>query len=370
MIDVNHNKAVHRQPTPPAAHRTAPPVASGNARRSALPHTHGRWLGEPPPGRRDRLTDAQRRRLAVRGQKLGRRILAQVAGIVTPDTILRWYRRLIARKYDGSARRRRGRPITPREVADLVVRMAVENPPWGYTRIRGALANLGHDIARNTVKRILHDHGIEPAPERARRTPWKAFLQAHWDGLAACDLFTVEVLTLAGLKRYLVFFVIELETRRVTIAGIHPQPYGAWMEQLARNLTDPVEGCLRTASHLIHDRDPLYTRVFGEILTGGGVQPIRLPPKSPNLNAYAERFVRSIKEECLSRVVPLGEAHVRQLVHEFVEHYHHERNHQGRDNQLLQRPPPPVNPDADVERRERLGGLLSFYYREAARAGG
>ena len=141
-----------------------------------------------------RLTDAQCRRLAVRGQKPGRRILAQVAGIVTPDTILRWYRRLIARKYDGSARRRRGRPITPREVADLVVRMAVENPPWGYTRIRGALANLGHDIARNTVKRILHDHGIEPAPERARRTPWKAFLQAHWDGLAACDLFTVEVL--------------------------------------------------------------------------------------------------------------------------------------------------------------------------------
>ena len=124
---------------------------------------------------------------------------------------------------------------------------------------------------------------------------WKAFLQAHWDGLAACDLFTVEVLTLAGLKRYLIFFVIELETRRVTVVGIHPQPYGAWMEQLARNLTDPVEGCLRTASPLIHDRDPLYTRVFGEILTGGGVQPIRLPPKSPNLNAYAKRFVRSIK---------------------------------------------------------------------------
>ena len=222
----------------------------------------------------------------------------------------------------------------------------------GYTRIRGALANLGHDIARNTVKRILHDHGIEPAPERARRTPWKAFLQAHWDGLAACDLVTVEVLTLAGLKRYLVFFVIELETRRVTIAGIHPQPYGAWMEQLARNLTDPVEGCLRTAAHLIHDRDPLYTRVFGEILTGGGVQPIRLLPKSPNLNASAERFVRSITEECLSRVVPRGEAPVRQLVHEFVEHYHHERNHQGRDNQLLQRPATSGQPG----RRRRAAG--------------
>ena len=169
--------------------------------------------------------------------------------------------------------------------------MAVENPQWGYTRIRGAPSNLGHEIARTTVKRILHDHGIDPAPERSLRIPWKTFLQAHWEGLTACDLFTVEVLTLAGLRRYLVFFVIALQSRRVTIAGIHPQPYGTWMGQMARNLTDPVDGCLRRARYLIHDRDPLYTRVFGEILEGGGVQPIRLPPKSPNLNAYAERFV-------------------------------------------------------------------------------
>ena len=313
-----------------------------------------------------RLTDAQRRRLAVRGQKLGRRILSQVAGIVTPDTILRWYRRLIAQQYDGRARRRLGRPMTPRAVAELVVRMANENPTWGYTRIRGALANLGRNIARNTVKRILHDHGIAPAPERNQRTPWKTFLQAHWEGLAAADLFTVEVLTLAGLRRYFVFFVIVLKTRRVHIAGIHPQPDGRWMKQMARNLTDPVDGFLRTARQLIHDRDPLYTRVFGEILTSGDVGPIRLPPKSPNLNAYAERFVRSIKEECLHRVVPLGEGHLRLIVHEYVEHDQREKNHQGLDNQLLQRPPLPVRADADVQRRERLGGLLSFYYREAA----
>ena len=318
-------------------------------------------LGSRPP----RLTDAQRRRLAVRGHKLGRRVLTQVAGIVTPDTILRWYRKLIAKKYDGSACRGRGRPGTRREVAGLVVRMAVDNPQWGYTRIRGALSNLGHNIARTTVKRILHDHGIDPAPERSRRLPWKTFLQAHWEGLAACDLFTVEVLTLAGLRRYLVFFVITLQSRRVAIAGIHQQPDGAWMEQLARNLTDPVDGCLRSARYLIHDRDPLYTRVFGEILESSGVQPIRLPPKSPNLNAYAERFVRSIKEECLTRVVPLGERHLRCLVREYVAHYHRERNHQGLDNQLLQRPPPPVRPDADVRRRERLGGLLNFYHRAA-----
>jgi transposase InsO family protein len=302
----------------------------------------------------------------VRGKKLGRRVLTQVAGIVTPDTILRWYRRLIAKKYDGSARRRRGRPMTLRELAELVVRMAVENPTWGYTRLRGALANLGHEIARNTVKRILQAHGIDPAPERTQRTPWKTFLQAHWEGLAAADLFTVEVLTLTGLRRYFVFFVIKLKTRRVHIAGIHRQPGGTWMEQMARNLTDTVDGFLRTACQLIHDRDPLYTRVFGEILTSGGVRPIRLPPKSPNLNAYAERFVRSIKEECLHRVVPLGEGHLRLIIHEYVEHYHRERNHQGLDNQLLQCAPPPGCSDADVQRRKRLGGLLSFYYREAA----
>ena len=312
-----------------------------------------------------RRTDAQRRRLAVRGQQLGRRVWMQVAGIVTPDPILRWYRRLIAQTYAGSARRGRGRPMTRRDVAALVVRMAVENPQWGYTRIRGALSNFGHEIARTTVKRILHDHGIDPAPERSRRMPWKTFLQAHWEGLTACDLFTVEVLTLAGLQRYLVFFVIALPSRRVTIAGIHPQPYGTWREQMARNLTDPVEGCLRRARYLMHDHDPLSTRGFGEILEGGGVQPIRLPPKSPNLNAYAERFVRSIKfvrstkEECLSRVVPLGEGHVRLLVGEYVDHDHRERNHQGLDNQLLQRPPPPVSLAADVQRRERLGGWIA-----------
>ena len=139
---------------------------------------------------------------------------------------------------------------------------------------------------------------------------------AHWAGLAAADFFTVEVLTLAGLKRYLVFFVIELQTRRVQIAGIHQQPGGAWVEQMVRTLTDPVDGFLRTARYLIHDRDPLYTRVVADILMSSGVQPIRLPLRSPNLNAYAERFVRSIKEECLDRVVPLGEDHLRLLARE------------------------------------------------------
>ena len=193
-----------------------------------------------------------------------------------------------------------------------------------------------------------------------------ASLKAHWEGLAATDLFTVEVLTLAGLRRYFVFFVIELKTRHVHIAGIHHQPYGEWMEQVVRNLTDAFDGFLRDATHLIHDRDPLFTRAFDEILKNGGVKPIKLPPRSPNLNAFVERFVRSIKEECLSRVVVLGEHHLRLLVREYVEHYHLERNHQGLDNQLISEPPPPPDLDADVRRRRRVGGLLNYYHREAA----
>ena len=140
--------------------------------------------------------------------------------------------------------------------------MAAENPTWGYTRIRGALANLGHEIARNTVKRILQDHGIEPAPERRRPMPWNTFLKAHWDGLAATDMFTVEVLTLTGLRRYVVLFFIELKTRSVKIAGIHQQPYGEWVEQNARNLTDDFDGFLRSATHLIHgSRSALHGKI-------------------------------------------------------------------------------------------------------------
>ncbi len=159
-----------------------------------------RVLREQLGGRRLRLTNDQRRRLAVKGKALGRKLLVDVAGIVTPDTILRWYRALIAKKYDGSQRRGAGRPRTAQQIAELVVRIATENPRFGYTRIRDALGNRGIELGRSTVKRILAAHGIEPAPERGRRTPWKTVLRAHWDAIAAADFFTVEVLTLGGLS--------------------------------------------------------------------------------------------------------------------------------------------------------------------------
>ena len=271
----------------------------------------------------------------MKRKTLGRRRLADVAGIVTPDTILRWYRLLVANKYDGSQKRGPGRPSTKPDLAALVVRMAQENPTWGYTRIRGGLQHLGHEVARNTIKAILKNHGIEPAPERGTKTPWKTFLAAHWDGLAAADFFTVEVLTWRGLVRYVVFFVMKLKTRTVEIAGITSQPHEPWMTQIARNLTDPHDGFLRDGHHLILDRDPLYTASFRNLLRDSGVKLVRLPARSPNLNAFAERFVGSVRAECLARIVPLGERHLRATVRAFVDHYHEERPHQGLNNTLI-----------------------------------
>jgi len=315
--------------------------------------------------RRLRLTDDQRRRLAVKGKALGRRRLAGIVGIVTPDTILRWYRTLVAKKYDGSNARRPGRPRTKANLAALVVRMAKENPTWGYTRIRGGLKRLGHDVGRNTIKAILKDHGIEPAPERGANMPWKTFLTAHWNGLAAADFFTVEVLTLRGLVRYVVFFVMKLKTRRVAIAGITRQPDETWMTQVARNLTATGDGFLHGMQHIILDRDPLYTTAFRRLLRDSGVAPVVLPAWSPNLNAFAERFIESVKSECLDRMVLLGEGHLRAAVREFVHHYHEERPHQGLGNELIA-PTTTVIGTGQMKCRERLGGLLKFYYREAA----
>ena len=285
--------------------------------------------------RRLRFTSDQQRRLAAKGKRLGRKVLRELGAIVTPDTILRWHRELIARKYDGSAARTPGRPRVDTEVRQLIVEMAADNERWGYSRIVGELSKLGVVVSRSSVRRILLEHGLEPAPERLEHMPWAKFLRTHWAGLAAADFFTVEVWSTFGLIRYMVLFVIDLPTRRVEIAGISLVPKGPWMEQIARNLVDEMAGFLRGKTHLIHDRDPLFTRGFRELLQSAGVTSVRLPPRSPNLNAFAERFVLSIKSECLSRLVILGERHLRRAIAEYVDHYHHERTHQGLGNRLI-----------------------------------
>ena len=320
-----------------------------------------RILRELHGKRRLRFTNDQRCRLAAKGKALGRNVLREVATIVTPDTILSWHRELIARKYDGSASRGPGRPRVMTIIRELVVQMATENEWWGYLKITGALENLGHIVSRSTVRRILIDHGIDPAPERSKHMPWKKFLKTHWESIAAADFFTVEVWTRVGLMRHVVFFVIELSTRRVEIVGIAPIPDGLWMKQMARNLIDGFDGVLREKKLLIHDRDPLYTKDFRELLEKAGIRSVRLPPRSPNLNAYAERFVLSIKSECLNRMIIFGERHLRHVINEYVEHYHKERNHQGLSNRLIM-PESSGEPTSanSMLCRSRLGGLLNF----------
>src|SRR5689334_6279755 len=246
-----------------------------------------RVLREQLGHRRPKFIGDQRRRLAAKAKGLGRKILSQVATIVTPETLLAWHRKLIAKKYDGSAQRTVGRPRTAAEIAALVTRMAEENRDWGYRRIQGALANLGYLLAHNTIADILRRHGIEPAPERSRKTTWKEFLNSHWEQIVASDFFTIEVWTPSGLQRFVVLFFMELSTRRVEVGGIASRANGLWMAQIARNVTDGVDGFFKGKRYLIHDRDPLYTREFLSMLADVGIESVKLPPRSPNLKAYA-----------------------------------------------------------------------------------
>ena len=328
-------------------------------------HAENRVLREQLGGGRLLFTDGQRRRLALRAKAIGRKGLFELGTLVAPDTLLRWYRRLIAKKYDGSRTRGPGRPKTAAEIERLILRMARDNPRWGYTRIRGALRNLGHEIGRNTIKRILAENGFDPAPLRKQPMSWETFLKAHWGAIAATDFFSVEVLTRTGLVRYFVLFILDLRSRRVEIAGIARRPDGEWMKQIARNLTDAEDGFLNGARYLIHDRDPLFTDAFRALLELSDVKTVKLPARSPDLNAYAERFVLSIRSECLDQIIPLGERHLRKAVREYTEHYHAERNHQGRGNELIETPCEEPNMDGTVECQERLGGVLKYYRRAA-----
>jgi putative transposase len=316
-----------------------------------------------------RLSDPERSTLAEIGKRLGRKNLELVASVALPDTILAWYRRLIAQKFDGSKRRScPGRPpITP-EIEALIVRMARENSGWGYDRIVGALANLGHRVSDQTVGNVLRRYGIPPAPKRSQKTTWKEFISAHMAVLTGVDFFTVEVLTWRGLATYYVLFFIQLETRRITLAGITRHPTAEWMLQMSRNATDEESGHLRGQRYLLHDRDTKFCPAFRNVLRSAGVRPVVLPPQSPNLNAFAERWVRSVKQECLSKLILFGEAALRRALTEYTEHYHTERNHQGKENQLLFPGPAPNRSDGQrrVRCEERLGGLLKYYRREAA----
>ena len=329
--------------------------------------TENRVLREKLGCKRILLNDDQRKRLAVKGKVLGRKRLAEIGSLFTPDTIHRWHRKLVAMKWDYSHRRQHvGRPTIPDEAVQLILQFAKENPSWGYDRIAGALTNVGHQVSDQTVGNVLKDNGIAPAPDRKHITSWSTFLKAHWETLAAIDFANVEVWTPRGLVTMSLLFVIELKSRRVHFTGItDPGDGGASMKQMAKNMTDCVDGFLLGKTHLSMDNDTRFSEAFCGVLTDEGVESVKIAPACPNMNAYIERFMRSIKEECLDQMIFFGEDSLRHAVNQYLIHYHDARNHQGLDNQLIvpfEKPPDISKP---IETTERLGGMLKSYRRAA-----
>jgi transposase len=310
-----------------------------------------------------RLTDADRRRLAVLGKKLGRKALAEVATIASPETILRWSRELVAKEGDGRKRRRPGRPKKRGEIAKLAVRMARENETWGYTRIKGALQNLGHEIGRNTIKRILQEHGIEPATERGKRMPWSKFMKAHLGALVGMDFLGEKVARLFALVHYRLLFVIGSAGRSVEVAGIRRDRVGDWTEQMTRNLSEMEDGGLLGKRNVLPDRDPLCARAFRKTLEVSRAKVVHFPRGSPNPNACPERLVFSTMSEQLERTVPAGEEHPRRVLSELVSHHHRECNDRWLGNALIAGKSENLGRGGTIDCRQRLGG---FDCRQAA----
>lgn len=319
-------------------------------------------LREKLGGKRIFLSDDQRRRLAILGKKLGRKLLDQVCCSFSPDTILKWHRKLVAMKYDGSENRKYGRPQISEELKNLILKIASDNRSWGSIRIQGQLKYLGYKVSQKTIANILKRHHLEPCPDGANKSTWNEFIKVHIDSLAAVDFFTTEIYTLRGLVRYMVLVFIDYPTRKVEIAGIVPQANGTWMKQIARNITTPFHSFLRGKKYLVHDHDSLFTQAFKDILKSSGIKTIQTPPMSPNMTPFVERFIRSIKHECLNKMLIFGEKHLRYVIHEYVEHYHCERPHQGLDNNIID--PLPQGRGA-ITCKKRLGGLLKWYRRAA-----
>lgn len=283
--------------------------------------------------------------------------------LVTPETVLRWHRDLVRRKWTIRQRERAGRRPTDATLATLIVRLARENPRWGYARIQGEMAKLGHTIGRTTIRSILRRHGVPATPQRGSRCgTWRDFLARHRDSVLACDFFTVETLWLKTLH---VLFFLEVGTRRMHLAGVTAHPTAAWVTQQARNLCWTLQEAGTSPRFLIHDRDAKFPLSFDTVFATEGLEVVRTPYRSPTANAYAERWVRSVRGECLDHLLIAGEGHLRRVLAEYVAHYNEARPHQGLD-QGCPIPLTPSPPDGAVRRHDRLGGLLREYYREAA----
>ena len=315
-----------------------------------------------------RLTRGEKLTLAVLATALARLTagprgkLDEYLLLFKPDTLLKWHRELVRRKWTYRRTKRGGRPTIPAEVEALVLQLARENPRWGHRRIQGELGKLGHAVSASAVRAALRRHRVPPAPQRRQAISWREFIESHTAQLLACDFFTVETVFLQTL--YALFF-IEIGTRRVHFAGCTAHPTAAWVTQQARNLAWTLQDTDASPRFLIHDRDAKFPPTFDAVFAAEGIEIVRTPYRSPTANAYAERWVGSVRAECLDHLLIVNEAHLRHILAGYVAHYNRGRPHRGLD-QRTPIPHLPRVPRGAVRRRDVLGGLIHEYDREAA----